>query len=123
MQHIDYTVFEEFVVVVTKFEFLVAKQKLELIEELELQGFVLLVPFEKMDRPLIQKRENKELLKLCLHIGNTFASNVIRERTKKQILKNKKRKWQVEKTNKCKKNSQKNKSDYTQYMYFIRSSS
>jgi hypothetical protein len=36
MQHIDYTVFEEFVVVVTKFEFLVAKQKLELIEELEL---------------------------------------------------------------------------------------
>jgi hypothetical protein len=53
---------------------------------------VLLVPFEKMDRPLIQKRENKELLKLCLHIGNTFASNVIRERTKKQILKNKKRK-------------------------------
>lgn len=45
----------------------------------------------------------------------------MKERVEKQIPHNKKRKWQVEKTNKCKKNSQKNKSDYTQYMYFIHS--
>ena len=53
----------------------------------ELKKFVLLVllvPFEKMDRPLIQKREDKDVLKLNLHIGETFASNVNKERTKKQ---------------------------------------
>gem|GEM_PF-5958398 len=91
-QHIDYTVFGVFVAVVIKSESLVEKQKQELIEELELWDFVLLVPFEKMDRPLIQKRENKELLKLCLHIGNTFASNFVKERVEKQIPHNKKRK-------------------------------
>ena len=80
---------------------------------------MLLVVFEKMDLPLLQKEKNKEVLPLYLYIGNAFASNVGIESPQKDILQNKKQKWQVEKTNKCKKNSQILKTDYSLTMYFI----